>query len=410
MASKVRLLLLTDQYAPAFSPRMVSFVYELRKAGYELLVFTIEPEGHLVMPEGAEQVYRMPYKRARGRGKRLGQWLSNFFWQEKECRFERFVLETFQREQLVKPDLILAFSYQRFPFRSASRLSQRWGIPWVADCRDLIEQHRDSLPQALKLGSLRFKLIEQLITKVYISQRNRALRTASRLVTVSQWHQQYLRQLFSIPTKLIYNGYDARYFYPMERAGEPYFLLVFTGRLLSLEMRDPRLVLEAARELQGECPRLRLRCYVDEPSKEILEALPEWDEGCMQVSPMVRYDRVGEILNSASLVLLINSASSAGGAKGMISSKLFEALAVEKPILLCPEEEGEAAELLRASGRGLASNSLAEIKAYIREWYKRWQEEGKTHLGSNLEFVSQFDRAQTAAQLVQLIEEILKEK
>ena len=61
-----------------------------------------------------------------------------------------------------------------------------------------------------------------------------------------------------------------------------------------------------------------------------------------------------------------------------MTTKFFEALGCEKPILCTPSNTEELAQTIRNTNAGLASSSIDEVKAFIIEKYKEWQQQGYT--------------------------------
>jgi len=77
--------------------------------------------------------------------------------------------------------------------------------------------------------------------------------------------------------------------------------------------------------------------------------------------------------DSEALLLLIPDA--AGRGRGVLSGKVFEYLAAERPILAVVPPEGAAAELIRAAGAGLvvAPDDVDGIAAALRNLHAAWR-------------------------------------
>ena len=63
---------------------------------------------------------------------------------------------------------------------------------------------------------------------------------------------------------------------------------------------------------------------------------------------------------------------------GMLTTKFYEALGCEKPILCVPSDKGALAELMAHTNAGLASDDIEQIKTFILEKYQEWQKNGFT--------------------------------
>ena len=128
------------------------------------------------------------------------------------------------------------------PLRIGRDLSTRLGIPWVADFRDISEQE-DGIAKSWRLRLLRLR--SNLRRKMLV-------RNASYLTSVSSFHCRTLEAQAGKPCELIYNGYDADLFHPIEPVKTERFKIVYTGRILSKNLRNPSLLFEALDSLISE--------------------------------------------------------------------------------------------------------------------------------------------------------------
>jgi hypothetical protein len=73
------------------------------------------------------------------------------------------------------------------------------------------------------------------------------------------------------------------------------------------------------------------------------------------------------------LLLLIPDADGRG--QGVLSGKVFEYLAAERPILAAVPPDGAAADLIREIGAGVvaAADDVPALTAALTELYRKWQ-------------------------------------
>ena len=64
---------------------------------------------------------------------------------------------------------------------------------------------------------------------------------------------------------------------------------------------------------------------------------------------------------------------------GMLTTKFYEALGCEKPILCVPSDNGALAELIEYTNAGISTNDIKQIQAFIQEKYNEWQQNGFTY-------------------------------
>lgn len=332
--------------------------------------------------------------------------LLELFVEWKDRCLAREIERTRQREALPAPDAILALSYRKYPLLAAQLLAKQWGVPWIADCRDIVEQYSrgDFLPRPLTLLGRRLTALERWIGKRYIEQRNRAIATAHTLITVSRWHREVLRGVHP-SVRIIYNGYDEGLFRLRQATPTDRLRIVYTGRILSLQMRDPSLIFEVLGSERLRTQPIDLIFYTDDHSARLLERYNIDGSGArLEVRPMVSAQEVPDILADASLILLLGNEERAGGPHGMLSTKLFEAMAMRRPLVLLPDTSSETAEVVRQSGLGIATNSPAELEEYLLALLAEWRTHGTTTpKHPNLALIERYTRARQAAEFAALL-------
>jgi hypothetical protein len=172
--------------------------------------------------------------------------------------------------------------------------------------------------------------------------------------------------------QLIYNGYYPSQFYAEDIPSDT-FRIAYIGKIYAFQ--STALVEQAARELN--LPHVELNIHTPDCRPIPLNA-------------------VGDELRRSSMALVLTNPN----AKGMMTTKFFEALGCEKPILCTPSDNGLLTKTIRDTNAGLASSDMDEIKAFILDKYHEWQQNGFTRQAViNKE---QFSRQQQAQQFEQL--------
>ena len=248
-----------DQFPPGFGPRMGYLCKYLKREGCSVDVVSEYYEDtryqFLCGNTHAEKTVAF-YRKASEGGGRKGAWrkvmLADFLWGYKDRRMYKAVVSDSAWNNY---DLVLCSTFRTFPLPAARRLARHFGVPLVADLRDIVEQYPDNSyilhGNAFGSGCL-FRWISALAEKVFTAriqrQRNKVLRKADAVVSVSPWHQEFLKK-FNQRSFLIYNGYDPEVFFPAPVA-DPVFRITYTGRLISANMRNPDLLFEAVARLR----------------------------------------------------------------------------------------------------------------------------------------------------------------
>lgn len=396
-----RILILTDSIAPpAFAPRIVSLCRHLSESGIECVVFSDREQGvdAFSMPFG--KWYQTAYYQSGNKTCRY--WLDKLF-DARERQFEAFIeaqanVDTF--------DAIFCSTCYYFPLQTTYRLAKKYHKPYIIDIRDVAEQWGNISYNTYSVASSRVtKGLHHLFTAWNIRKRNRVLAAANEVITISPWHQQLLSR-YNSRTHLIYNGFDEQEFYPKDVQTDS-FLISYAGKIYNLLFRDPRLLFEALRQLLSDLPGLskdlRLLFHVDKHSIEPLRqmAADYGLEAYCEVNGYIPKAELLPLLHRSSILLVLSCKSTPEGAHGIMGTKFYEALGVEKPVLCVRSDEESLAQVIAMTQAGLAGTSVESVKRFIAEQYSDWQKNGFTH--RQVTNKDLFSRATQSAQIEQLL-------
>jgi glycosyltransferase involved in cell wall biosynthesis len=224
------------------------------------------------------------------------------------------------------------------------------GARWVADLRDSLvaHPHRDSQKLAVRVKEQGLVAVASLVA-----------RQADAIVAVSDAIAEEMRARNPRgPVVTIANGSDFEDFAGLDyRPGADRFRITHTGSFFG--KRDPRPFLTALARVDGVVAR-----FVG----DFRSADREWAAGIMdriELIPYAPHRRSLELQrDSEALLLLIPEADGRG--RGVLSGKVFEYLAAERPILAVVPTDGAAAELIRATGAGVVVDPM-DIDGMERE-------------------------------------------
>lgn len=245
-------------------------------------------------------------------------------------------------------DAVFCTTFSTFPLRTAMTLAEERRIPLFVDIRDLDEQVPDA--QYQKHRQWWARPFRQWYKRVNIQRRNHVLRVADRITTISPWHVDFIRQL-NPRVHLVYNGYAPETFYPKDVQTQE-FLISYIGRIYEFQSLD--LIEQAIAEIGN--PEIRLNLHTP------------------QHNPLPNH-AVTEAIHKSSIMLVLTNPE----AKGMMTTKFYEAVGCHKPVLCTPSDKGLLADTIREMHAGLASSDIEEIKAFILEQYATWKQQGYTH-------------------------------
>jgi hypothetical protein len=311
-------------------------------------------------------------------------------------------------------DLIFCSTYYYFPLLAAQKLAKKYQLPLVVDLRDIVEQWGKESYFTRRVTP--WKGLDYCIGKLYerkqLRMRNRVLKHAMAVTSVSPWHKQLLMQ-YNKHTQLIYNGYDEQLFVPKDVKNEV-FQISYLGKLYSTKLRDPRLLFAALKELlaEGKIAQkdLRVLFHVDEAGKEqLLELVQAYEiNAVVDVQGYIPRAQIVDVMHQSSILLVLTTKSTTEGTHGIMGTKFFENMGVEKPVLCVRSDEECLAQVITDTQAGLAATEVEQVKAFVMEKYQEWQQNGYTR--QRAKHKELFTRQHQAKQFVEVFEAAKQQK
>lgn len=334
-----RLLILSDPIGkPSYAPRLRYMCDYLHTHGFDIEVYTEKIQDYSFAhsyPIHEWSIYR-------------GQvdWAIKSFWSLltdwRNRNFSRRVRNATRGQSF---DAVLVTTFSTFPLRAGLDIAKQRSIPLICDIRDLDEQVPNAQYQSHR-GWWTYAC-RNLYKRVNIRRRNRVLRAADAITTISPWHVQFL-QAFNKHVHLIYNGYDPKQFYfaPVQADS---FQVSYIGRIY--EFQHPEELFRILRQIDG----VRLNLHTPD-----IQPIPT--------------DMVGDEIRRSSVMIVLTDPA----AKGMMTTKFYEALGCEKPIICYPSDHGLLADTIAKTNAGIATDNVDDIRTFIASKYAEWQQNGYT--------------------------------
>lgn len=394
----LNILILTDPFAsPAYNPRLRTMCDYLMSIGWHVDVYT--EKGEICFPH-TYPIYEIPIYKTNS----LVEWgvksFVSLFFDWRNRYFSRKVQNTIRNNIY---DLVVCCTFSTFPLRAALDIAQIRHIPLHVDLRDIEEQ----VPGAQYQSHRQWWLLpfRNLYKHINIHRRNRVLKQAQSITSVSPWHINFLRSI-NANTALIYNGFDCQLFYPKDTPSKQ-FTIAYVGRIYEQNMQDPTLLFQALQHLDID---LRIAWYTSpEGQLRIQQMAKDYQiEHLMQYNNYVPIDQVPDILHQASILLVLSNNATISGAHGIMTTKFFEALGVEKPILCVRSDEEYLAQIINKTNAGVSAKDIDEIVAFIKDKYHEWTINHFTHQPINLAQKQQFTRQYQAQQFEELFLSLVK--
>ena len=397
-----RILILTDSIAPpAYAPRVVSLVRYLSEQGCTCDVFSDRERGVEAFSAPFGNWHQTAYYHS---GNPHWKYAADKLFGARERSFQAFIEATVDVSLY---DSIFCSSCYYFPLQTTYRLANKYHKPYAVDLRDIAEQfgkhpyrtHSVSRWESLNEG------IHRLFTARQLKIRNNVLASAQAVITISPWHRDLLSK-YNPNTHLIYNGFDENEFYPQTIRADQ-FIISYAGKIYDLHFRDPRLLFEALQQIlalgQMKREEVELRFHVDQASIEPVRQLAAQYrlEDICHVSGYISKDQLLPLLHASSVLLVLTCQSTPDGAHGIMGTKFYEALGVEKPVLCVRSDEECLAQVIEQTHAGLAGKNVTEVTAFLLDAYREWQHNGYTH--QNIQDKPLFTRRYQSEQIAALL-------
>ena len=296
--------------------------------------------------------------------------------------------ELLQKEKF---DALLSSSGPATCHLIAKELKVQFGIPWVADFRDLWTQnHYYAYNEVRKCFERRLEL--------------KTLNGADALVTVSEPLAEKLGDLhLGKPVFAIPNGFD-----PDERFSVPLtkeFTLTYTGQLYQGK-RDPELLLKALHELITESTihpsNVKVR-FFGPPQYWLDQEIKRYHlEGVVEQYGVVPREVALVKQRESHILLLLNWDDPRE--IGVYTGKVFEYLAAKRPILAIGGPGGVVAALLEETGAGVHIKDLTELKEYLGMWYKEYKATGQIQYHGREDKIAKYSHYEMARKFAEVLD------
>ncbi len=259
-------------------------------------------------------------------------------------------------------DLVLTTSPPNSVHLIGAAVQRATGVKWVADLRDslILHPHRRAESLAVRLKERSDHWVARLVAR-----RADAIVAASEAIAEEARAARPRGEVVHITNGSDFDDFDGIVYAPGER-----FRITHAGSFFG--KRDPRPFLTALKALDD--PAVVARFVGDFRSADREWAEEQGFGDRLELIPYVPRRRSLELQReSEALLLLIPEAGGRG--KGVLSGKVFEYLAAERPVLAAVPPDGAAADLIRAAGAGIvaAPDDPEALRAALAELVGRWR-------------------------------------
>jgi len=236
------------------------------------------------------------------------------------------------------------------------------GVKWVADLRDSVVAHPHRRAESMLVRAKESG--DHLVARL-VANRADAVVAVSEAIAAEVNERSPAGPVLTIP-----NGSDFDDFAGIERHPSDRFRITHTGSFFG--KRDPRPFLTALQRSGLDDVTVRFLGDFRSADREWAESLDLGDK--LELIPYAPR-RISLALQRDSEALLLLIPEAGGRGRGVLSGKVFEYLAAERPILAVVPPDGAAAALIEETGAGVvvAPDDLDGMVAALHELHARWR-------------------------------------
>lgn len=275
-------------------------------------------------------------------------------------------------------------------------LKQELGLPWLADFRDPWTQI--GFYRELQLSTWA-RLRHEHLERATMAQ-------ADAVVAVSHAMAEDMDTIIPVNTQVIHNGYDeADFAFHTAPIPAQKFIISYVGMLGY--PRNHTVFWQGLQQLLEEHPDLAadLELHFYGKADPVVQAsATEYGlEAWLKLLPYKPHHEILEVQrSSAALLLMIDNVNNA---KGILTGKIFEYLALQRPILCIGPEGGDAEAVLKDTGAGLFSDyhDLDTFKKNVLALYYAHKQGSAGMAATGYE---KYSRRSLAGKFAQLLDQI----
>jgi glycosyltransferase involved in cell wall biosynthesis len=414
-----KILIITEVFPPAFNPRMGYLAKYLPAYGWDADIIThnTNKDNNFGFLVGSNKIVRVNLKHTGTPGGFLqSTWYilnSRRHFLSDRKPFLKGIRENFRKEDYSA--ILVSVSWDLFVLEAGLTMSKKWNIPLLVDLRDIHEQKPcwvDIEDKSLK--SLFLNHFNGLLQETKIKLRNRVLKNASAVISVSPFHVETLSK-YNKDVSLIYNGFDPDLFYPRNPEKASTFTILYPGLIFTENIQNPTLLFEAVNRLEQEHvidrERFRIQFYTPPASRSELwnNKLYPVVEKYIDFFDYVGFQDVPGLLHKCSIALVLSNIADENGPKGVLTTKFYDYLGAERPVLCVRSDEGILEDTIRKANVGVAARTADEAYHFILKKWNEWNENGFTTVMVNQDFKQQFSRKNQAKQFAGIFERVTKQ-
>lgn len=271
-------------------------------------------------------------------------------------------------------------------------------LNWIADYRDDWTTTELSSPQGV-VGRELFKL-EQKSEQKWVG-------TASLITSVSEYYVNKISHFVGVKGTELLNGFDEKIeALPAFELANDRFIITYNGSLYPSQKIEP--LLEVFSELIHHF-KDKIRIELKFPGldfdpmqgKRVRNLLKDVMDH-VTITDRIDRDEVLEMQRESHLLLMITHE----GIKGIPSSKLYEYIGLQKPVLLYPSDNDIIEKTLKDCSLGIICEDETDIENKLSKFIKDFILNGENSFSGDIQKIDKYHRKQQVKKLATLLDKL----
>ncbi|HQN15268.1 MAG TPA: glycosyltransferase [Bacteroidales bacterium] len=284
-------------------------------------------------------------------------------------------------------------------FSFCHKLSKKHHIPWVSD-------YRDDWSTSQWLTNLSFR--DRLIANLEKRSELKWLASASGFTTISPAYVDLITGFIKKPGFSIMNGFDPDDYAGLpETTGNKAFTIIFNGTLY--ESQPVEIFTEAFRKFvhtaasKGDIKLLFLGLDFEKQQADRVRGLLQGLEPYYQITGRVEKKKALEIMAAAHVFLMFSHTN----IKGVTSSKIFDYLALGKPVILSPGDKEILEEIIHTTHSGFVCENSEKTLLILQALFDEYISTGKISDQRDMKAITNYSRINQTKKLAEALNTLI---
>lgn len=281
-------------------------------------------------------------------------------------------------------------------FRFGCKLTKEFKIPWIADYRDDWTTSELNLPK---------NIFERIIKSVSGKYEKKWVSTASFFTSVSDYYILKISNVTGKTGHLIRNGFfQSDLAVTPKHPNFPRFTIAYSGTLYKYQKIEALLdvIKELVCDYNINIRLLFIGSGYDIVQKERVEKYMEGYEQYFRITSRIPHEESLELLSKSHVLLML----AYEGIKGIPSSKIFEYIAQQKPVILYPSDNDVIEEILNETNLGIIANDKEIIRKKIMDLYDKYIKGEQLNIQVEERIISKYSRETSTKEMAGLLDTI----